>query len=72
MGVDELANLTSKMTIDKKKKAKEQKSVPQIQVKSRKISKRERRKSESCRKAKKQVRFWRPHLINFERVYGKR
>ena len=57
MGVDELANLTSKMTIDKKKKAKEQKSVPKIQVKSKKISKRERRKSESCRKAKKQVRF---------------
>ena len=53
MGVDELANLTSKMTIDKKKKAKEQKSVPKIQVKSKKISKRERRKSESCRKAKK-------------------
>ena len=52
MGVDELANLTSKMTIDKKKK-KGEKPVPVIQVKSRKISKRERRKSESCRKSKR-------------------
>ena len=53
IGVDELASLTANLTIARKGKKKDQKAAPQISVKSKKISKKdkqEKRKKQQCRK----------------------